>query len=122
MTDRKGVKGYRSTPTWQPGPEAKAILIRIVTAAEKTGVVKVVHEFTQTGSRPAYYVYEDKLIKPIEMWRAYRLVMDGKSDAPEGMRHRALEAFKTANADILTDADCLFILKEWSFDTWRQVM
>ena len=111
MTDRKGVKGHRANLTWMPGEDTKAFMLRMLEAFEKMEAVSVVRE----GPIPAYVVMQGTPVKPIELWRACRLVMDGRTDVPDATARRVSEAFKLNNPQIATDADCGYILTEWKF-------
>lgn len=109
MLHQTTMRAPKARVSWNPGPEARRILVRIMGEAEKSGAVSKV---AQPNGKPAYFVFNDKLVKPLEMWRAYRLVADNKTDAPESTARRAKEAWSDPKA--LSSADCIYILKEWS--------
>ena len=114
MHDRRGLKPHKSNVFWIPGPEAKGMLQRALAEAEKADVVQVVRE----KGLPAYVVYQGRIVRPRDLWRCFRLVMDGKTGAPEDTERRVKEAFKRNLPHILTSGDCIIVLAEWSNRSW----
>lgn len=96
---------------WTPGPEARGILKRTMQEAERSGSLSIIKD--KQFNRPMYVVYEGVLVKPRDLWAAWRAIIDGNTDAPEDTTRRAAESFKTNNPDILTGQDCTYAIAQW---------